>query len=769
MRRAATSQGEPVLPRSTDDSCTRGKKDSSGSRSVRWAFGLLVLLVFLCTAWVLLRLPGPAPPEEALGARGRHLVSEAVTALRPAPVARPGVEKAAEIEGIEHKETIYYEDPIVKWGGGKPVVMDPEFMYNRELADAMPLDRVLPDSRPEGCKPREAAMDIAKLPKTSVVIVSYNEAKSTLQRTVTSVLRHSPPELLEEIIIVDDCSVWEQAPQVKGMPKTRVIRHKKREGLMIARMNGFKAAVAETVTFLDSHIECIEGWLPPLLDEVARNSSTVISPVIDIIKDDTLKYVPAGAGMRGIFDWQLTFKWKPDDKAGKDGQPYLSPTHAGGLFTISKRYFEYLGLYDPGMHVWGYENIELSLRVWMCGGRLKIDPCSRVGHIFRSKSPLKNQGENYQQRNKFRTAAVWLDSYAKRILGNDPQDYGDISEQLAMRKKLQCHDFQWYLDNVFPDHAVLTHVTALKHKATKLCLDTLGRNEEGNEIGFYGCHGPDGNQRFEIDASEASQSKIKRAGTEYCVMPSSDTADHPVMVLGRCDSPRAEWFTADKGGVLRHVSSDRCLQILDEKAGRRVTVVHCDAEAGLAAGIWEWTCQGEAKADAGTKGLKEESTNFCVDSMARSSGDKASVWTCHHAGGNQAWSIEDWAHKPDAEEAPSDMAGAEAVLITNSEQELCLQVDPPVGERDKKLTLGNRNHKVLLRSCSECDGGTTAKGNTDCVWWHHGNRLQSRATKECLKIGRPEESADLEAGSCDNKMMSWDLSAPRYGLCHGDG
>ena len=44
------------------------------------------------------------------------------------------------------------------------------------------------------------------LPKASVVIVFHNEGWSTLLRTVQSVIDRSPPQFLEEVLLVDDFS-----------------------------------------------------------------------------------------------------------------------------------------------------------------------------------------------------------------------------------------------------------------------------------------------------------------------------------------------------------------------------------------------------------------------------------------------------------------------------------------------------------------------------------------------------------------------------------
>jgi cellulose synthase/poly-beta-1,6-N-acetylglucosamine synthase-like glycosyltransferase len=88
------------------------------------------------------------------------------------------------------------------------------------------LDRNVTDARHHMCS--SVQFDLDNLPRTSVVIVFYNEALSPLLRSIHSVLNRSPPQLLEEIILVDDgrCALsHKEAPSSSTLSKTFFVRN----------------------------------------------------------------------------------------------------------------------------------------------------------------------------------------------------------------------------------------------------------------------------------------------------------------------------------------------------------------------------------------------------------------------------------------------------------------------------------------------------------------------------------------------------------------
>nr|XP_058927060.1 N-acetylgalactosaminyltransferase 7 isoform X3 [Kogia breviceps] len=477
------------------------------------------------------------------------------------PVLRPGV-----LGNFEPKEP---EPHGVVGGPGekaKPLVLGPEFKhavqasikefgFNMVASDMISLDRSVSDLRQEECKYWHYDENLLT---ASIVIVFHNEGWSTLMRTVHSVIKRTPRKYLAEIVLIDDFSNKEHLKEKlddyiklwNGLVK--VFRNERREGLIQARSIGAqKAKLGQVLIYLDAHCEVAVNWYAPLVAPISKDRATCTVPIIDVINGNTYEIVPQGGGdedgyARGAWDWSMLWKrvpLTPQEKRMRKTktEPYRSPAMAGGLFAIERDFFFELGLYDPGLQIWGGENFEISYK------------------------------------NYVRVVEVWWDEYKDYFYASRPESkalpYGDISELKKFREDHNCKSFKWFMEEIAYDitaHYPLPPKNVdwgeIRGFETVYCIDSMGKTN-GGFVELGPCHRMGGNQLFRIN--EANQ----LMQYDQCLTKGPDGSK---VMITHCNlNEFKEWQYFKNLHRLTHIPSRKCLD--RSEVLHQVFISDCDS------------------------------------------------------------------------------------------------------------------------------------------------------------------------------------------------
>ncbi|KAJ8391066.1 hypothetical protein AAFF_G00096870 [Aldrovandia affinis] len=457
--------------------------------------------------------------------------------------------------------------------------------YNAFLSNKLPLNREIPDTRDHRCMKKKYPED---LPTISVVLTYLDEALSIIKRAIRSIIDKTPGHLLKEIILVDDNSsdedlkdkldayvsfIHEEKP---GLVKR--VRHGEQMGLTQARISGWKVATGDVVAILDAHIEVHVEWAEPMLARIKADRTVVVSPVFDRVNYYDLKvirYHPAA----DAFDWALWCMYegfRPEWYELNDvSQPGKSPSIMG-IVVADRLFFGEIGALDGGMKIYGGENVELGIRVWLCGGSIEVVPCSKIAHIERAHKPYLPDLSITMKRNALRVAEVWMDEYKHNVnvawnipLKDHGIDIGDVSERKKLRERLKCKPFKWYIDNVYPQLESWDDLVAfgtLRNDLKKdLCIDQ--GPVPGSKPIIYGCHAHSPQLCYyrtngEIYVGGIKSHKYNR-GINRCLVDPG-TGNSPA--LHECNLEKEKGFHMywdfKQGQAIRNRKTNRCLEIV---------------------------------------------------------------------------------------------------------------------------------------------------------------------------------------------------------------
>lgn len=436
------------------------------------------------------------------------------------------------------------------------------------------------------------------------IIIPARDEEHYITKTIQFIIRNTPRQYIKEILVIDDASkiplgdVLDRELSPEDRRLVMVHRFDTKEGLIRARIYGADRSTGSNIFFLDGHCKPKPGWLEPLLKHLKSNYKRIACPVIQDIRKDT--WEDAGtSGAKMMFEWTFEFGWYDDltDEV---------PISAGGIIALTRKWWEESGKYDPGMLEWGGENLEQSMRVWLCGGDIFAVRDSFVGHIF-DRPPKPNPGNRLVtqvQKNQKRGALVWLDEYYRyfetfhsvvKTLDEGP----NLETRRQLRRQLGCLPFEWYVDKFrtsFEREALLVdEFRVIRHSGSRLCLSITDPLQP--EVVLTRCNPESRNQRW---MPVAGGRMVMNQATKHCLDRSRATS-----VFARQDKVQVqpcEWTDIFQGKA-----GHQFFQFDTIKTGRIYSPYEASASATLTGNDFLPANSDDA----------ESQTSFCFTSEAR--------------------------------------------------------------------------------------------------------------------------------------------------------
>ena len=430
-----------------------------------------------------------------------------------------------------------------------------------------------------------AFVDHSPIRTLSVVFPCANEGVFAV-KSAQSMVENTNPFVLHEIIIVDDGSTTPLStlftPEDVERLKLKFVRHESMTGLINAKKAGGDAATGDAIAFLDCHVRPRNGWDTEIIQLLDDNYKRIVVPTITSLDIDTWDEISKTE--KGIAKCYLTFdadfRWFDDED--NDDVPVMS----GGLLVMTRRWWQETGGYDSTMKGWGGENIDQSLRSWLCGGEIVQARHSFVAHMWRVNEKPETKAKYIVPGgavvvNRFKAISAWADEWVVKTLNSSDfrqfanvSNRPDISSITAVKDKLQCKPFAWFLwrfRSLYVDAGCLpTLVYHLRDARTNLCLARRPVDKNDGNVVAALCSDLDPFQYWHGANREGKKccSGIRGWDSAQCLQSTS------VATTAECTTIGTNAVQIIKLNSTRLATGDKCLDIGNTK-GQPVTLEDC--------------------------------------------------------------------------------------------------------------------------------------------------------------------------------------------------
>jgi|GEM_PF-1919531 len=232
-----------------------------------------------------------------------------------------------------------------------------------------------PDEKISLDEVEELIFQLPTQPVVSIIIPAYNKWQYTY-RCLQSIYKNTP-DIIYEIIVVNDCSTDETLEMLNKMEGIIVITNKTNLGFLRNCNNAAQHARGEYILFLNNDTYVMKDWLQSLLLTAEQDNK------IGIIGPNLIS--PYGILMEN--GWIIDVDgWGLPIGRGKDPDNYefnyLKEVDCvtGACFLIRKDVFIEAGSFDETFSPAFYEEFDLAFSVRQMGYKVVIQPKTRVVH-----------------------------------------------------------------------------------------------------------------------------------------------------------------------------------------------------------------------------------------------------------------------------------------------------------------------------------------------------------------------------------------------------